>query len=432
MVMFGTPLAETLRRRTATLTGAILIGLVALAFAACADEAQRAFGWVSQRIGLATLIVVPGAFAILSYLTGRFAPEARGSGIPQVIAAAPLARPELSPLLSLKTATAKFLLTIGGLLVGASSGREGPTVQISAAIMVGVHRFFRVPLTAAVTIAGGAAGVSAAFNTPLAGIAFALEELAAAYEQRLALLAMAAVVIAGLVSLSLAGDYLYFGSLRDSLSMPAGLVAVPIIAVVGGASGAAFSRLVLMFNHGALPALTWLKQHRVLFAAGCGLLIAVAGLASAGATLGTGYGPAKALIEGASEPATFAPAKFVASLATTISGVPGGVFAPSLSVGAGLGGLLAPLFGSIPPGVIALVAMTAYFVGVVRAPLTSVIIIMEMTDSRSMLLVLLATALISEGVASLLCPERLYHGLAKPFRAPAGHTPKEEPPALAG
>jgi H+/Cl- antiporter ClcA len=420
----ATAIAETLRRRLATLAGAVLIGLVALVFSAIADQAQQAFGWLSLRLGFFILVVTPATFALLAYLTVRFVPEARGSGIPQVIAAAPLPQPQLSPLLSIKTALAKFVLTIGGLLVGASSGREGPTVQISAAVMVAVHRLFRVPLSGAVVIAGGAAGVSAAFNTPLAGITFALEELAAAYEQRLAVLAMAAVVIAGLVSLALSGDYVYFGSLRDTLPLAGGLMIVPIIAVIGGVAGAIFSRLVLLFSRGAGIVFGFLKRRPMLFAASCGLVVAAVGLASGGTSWGTGYGPAKALIEGATEPSWYAPAKFLATLATAISGIPGGVFAPSLSVGAGLGGLLSPLFGSTPPGVIALIAMTAYFVGVVRAPLTSVIIIMEMTDSRSMLLPLLATAIIAEGVASVVCPERLYHGLAKGFRPHADHDPR--------
>jgi H+/Cl- antiporter ClcA len=410
-------LAQTFRRRAATLTGAILIGLVALAFAYMADAAQRLFAGVAVSYSWTTLLVTPLGFAALVWLTRRYAPDARGSGIPQVISAAQMHQPERSPMLSLKTAALKLVMTIVGLLLGASSGREGPTVQISAALMTAVHRLFRVPLSAAVVIAGGAAGVSAAFNTPLAGIAFAVEELASAYEQRLTLLVMAAVMIAGLVSLGLAGDYIYFGAQHETLSIQSGLLVIPIVAVLGGIGGALFSRAVLFVATGAAKVLGPVRRHPVLFAASCGLIVAVIGIAT-GSTWGTGYEPARTLIEGAGQPIWFAPSKFVATLATAISGIPGGIFAPSLSVGAGLGGLLAPLFQGMPPGAVALIGMTAYFVGVVRAPLTSVIIIMEMTDSHAMLLALFATALIAEGVAAIVCRERLYHGLSRSFRPP--------------
>lgn len=408
-------LAETLRRRLATVTGAILIGLAALAFAFLSDEAQRLFAMVAENTGWLPLFATPAGFALLVWLTRRHVPEARGSGIPQVVAASQLPEPETSPLISLRTAGAKLLLTIGGLLVGASAGREGPTVQISAAIMTAVHRFFGVPLTAAVVIAGGAAGVSAAFNTPLAGITFALEELAAAYEQRLTLLVMAAVVISGLVSLAIAGDYLYFGALTEKMTLLAGLVTVPVVAVAGGALGGLFSRLLLIVSDGTHAAIARAKRHPVWFAAGCGAVVGIVGVAT-GLTWGTGYEPARALIEGASQPFWFAPAKLAASLATAVSGIPGGIFAPSLSVGAGIGGLLAPLFPIAPPSTVVMVGMTAYFVGVVRAPLTSVVIIMEMTNSHEMLLALITAAIIAEGTASLVCRERLYHGLARPFR----------------
>lgn len=411
-------LRQTLRRRAATLLGAVLIGLVALAFAMLSDQTQRVFAAAASRLGPALLAITPLGFMLLVYLTRRFTPEARGSGIPQVIAAARLPQPEHSPLVSLRTALAKTVITIAGLMLGASSGREGPTVQISAAIMTAMHRVLKVPLSAAVVIAGGAAGVSGAFNTPLAGVVFALEELAAAYEQRLTLLVMAAVVISGLVSLGIAGDYLYFGSLHDSMTLAAGLVAVPVIGVVGGIAGGLFSRLVLFAANGVAPALTAIRRHPVIFAGVCGLAVALMGVGSSGLTWGTGYAPARALVEGGTLPLWYAPAKFIATLATTISGIPGGVFAPSLSVGAGLGGLLAPLFGGVPPGTIALLMMTGYFVGVVRAPLTSTVIVMEMTDTHSLLLALIACAIIADGTAAIVCKERLYHGLAKGF---AGH-----------
>jgi len=424
-------LAGTLRRRTATFTGAILLGLAALGFAFVSDEIQHHFSRFAERFPYLPFVLTPLGFVALVWLTRRLAPEARSSGIPQVIAA--VAVPDIGArrLVSLPTALYKLVLTVAALGVGASVGREGPTVQVSAAIMTQVHRYFRVPLSGAVVVAGGAAGVSAAFNTPLAGVAFALEELAAAYEQRMTLLVMAAVMISGMVSLGIAGDYIYFGQVHESMSALSALYAVPLAGVAGGVAGALFSRVVLLFTVGEAQWLKPVRQHPLFWAGGCGVIVALVGWGSGGLTWGTGYEPAKALLEGQPVDRWFGLSKLVATLATTLSGLPGGIFAPSLSVGAGLGQMLAVLFPSSPPGTVALIGMTAYFVGVVRAPLTSVIIISEMTGSRAMVLPLLATAVLAEGVAALVCRERLYHGLARPFRQQIeSQTAKmREPPA---
>lgn len=427
MVAAALRIASTLRRRTATFTGAILLGLIALAFAESADMAQKLFLRLVEKVPLLPLVLTPAGFVLLAWLTHRFAPEARGSGIPQVIAAAPHPEAGLARLVSLKMAAAKFLLTISALLFGASVGREGPTVQISAAVMTSVHRLFKVPLSSAVVIAGGAAGVSAAFNTPLAGVAFALEELAAAYEQRLTLLVMAAVMISGMVSLGLAGDYLYFGLVGDMLAVKDALLVVPVAGIAGGVAGALFSRAVIGFTRGQAGWLRRIRARPIIWAGACGLTVAVLGVTT-GFTWGTGYEPARALIEGTPQSSWFGLAKLISTLATTLSGIPGGIFAPSLSVGAGLASLLPPLFPSAPFGAVILVGMTAYFVGVVRAPLTSVIIITEMTGSRGMVLPLLAAAVLAEGVAAIVCPQRLYHALSKPFRLPPQPPPTEKPP----
>jgi H+/Cl- antiporter ClcA len=407
---------KRLRRRVATGGGAVLLGLTALAFARAGDAAQMLFTRLATAFPYAPLIVTPCLFAAVVYLTSRWAPEARGSGIPQVIAAARDPQREgLGPLVSMRTAITKVVMTLAMLLAGGSVGREGPTVQLSAAIMVAVSRVLRVPIGAGVLIAGGAAGVAAAFNTPLAGVAFAIEELASAYEQKVAVLVMAAVMIAGLVSLGVAGDYVYFGTMGQTLNVRTVLLVTPVAAIAGGLSGGLFSRIVLEFSAAARPAIGRLKARPVSFAAGCGLVVAIVGVLSSGATWGTGYSATRQLVEGHGQPLWFGAAKFVAALATTLSGAPGGVFAPSLAVGAGVGNLLTGLFPGDPPGAIVVLGMIAYFVGVVRAPLTAVIIISETTASRGLIIPLFATALIADGISALICPERLYHGLAKPF-----------------
>ena len=402
------------RRRLAIGCGAVAIGLMALLYARIADEASAAFLALTARIWWIPLIVTPAGFALLASATRLAAPDARGSGIPQVIAASRDPMRALQSLVSLRTAIVKFVVMPVGLLVGASAGREGPTVQIGATIMVYAHRLAGIPLRASVMIAGGAAGVSAAFNTPLAGVAFAIEELAAAYEQRMTLLVMAAVLIAGMVSLGVAGDYVYFGAVSSHLTLGPAIGLALLSGIVGGLWGGVFARAMLWCSRSMHHWMVHARARPALFAMLCGLIVAVVGMMT-GLTWGTGYTAARAMTEGAGAPLWYAPAKFVTSLATAVSGLPGGIFAPSLSTGAGVGNLLRPLVPHQPAGAVVLLGMVAYFTGVVRAPLTAVIVVMETTASRGMLLPLLATALIADGAAQLVGRERLYHGLARGF-----------------
>ncbi len=408
------PTAPVWRVRAAILTGAVALGLAALLFAKAADWASGVFLSLVHLAWWAPLLLTPAGFAALVWFTRHVAPEARGSGIPQIMAARLDPDGAMAALASWRTASVKFVSTIAALLVGASVGREGPTVQISASIMAYAHRLFRVPIRASVMIAGGAAGVAAAFNTPLAGVTFAIEELAAAYEQKMTLLVMTAVLISGMVSLGLAGDYVYFGAMSTTLPLRQALLVVPVSGVIGGLTGGLFAKAMLAFSLSPIRPLAVLRRHPVLTAAAAGLVVAIVGCAT-GLTWGTSYEPARQMILGADMPHWFGPAKFVATLATAISGLPGGIFAPSLATGAGLGDLLRAIFPSQAAGPVVLLGMIGYFTGVVRAPLTAVVIISEATASHGLLLPLLATALIADAVASLVCRERLYHGLSQAF-----------------
>lgn len=418
------PTAPVWRKRAAILSGAILLGLVALLFARAADWASGLFLSFYGRWHWAPLIVTPLGFMALVWLTRRIAPDARGSGIPQIMAARHDPKGAMRSLASARTAVVKLCLTISALLFGASVGREGPTVQVSATIMAYAHRLFRVPVTASVMVAGGAAGVAAAFNTPLAGVTFAIEELASAYEQKMTLLVMTAVLISGMVSLGLAGDYVYFGAMSDVVSVRQALTLVPVAGIVGGLAGGSFARLMLAFARSDARPLVALRSRPVMTAAGAGLVVALLGCVT-GMTWGTSYEPARLVITGAHVPWWFGPAKYCATLATAVSGLPGGIFAPSLAVGAGLGDLLRLLFPGMSVGAVALLGMAGYFTGVVRAPLTAVVIISEATASRGLLLPLLATALIADWMAGLVSREKLYHGLSQAF------LPKPHPEAAA-
>jgi H+/Cl- antiporter ClcA len=412
------PTATVWRRRAAIGGGAILVGLAAIAFARTADRASGLFDAMTARYWWLPLVLTPSSYVLIVWLTNRLAPAARGSGIPQIIAAKRDPEAALSDLASGRTALLKTVLTAGALAAGASVGREGPTVQLGATIMAYTHKWLRVPINASVLVAGAGAGVAAAFNTPLAGVAFAIEELAAAYEQRMTLLVMTAVLIAGMIAQGVAGDYVYFGIVGQTLPLGTVLIVAPVAGILGGASGGLFSRLTLWFARGGARRIS--GGRPLVLALVSGVIVAVLGIAT-GTTWGTGYAPASAMIHGQATSLWFGPAKFVSTLLTTAAGLPGGIFSPSLATGAGVGNLLHALFPREPAGAIILLGMVAYFTGVVRAPLTAVIIISETTGSRGLMLPLLAAAIIAEGAAALVCRERLYHGLAQ------GFLPKADP-----
>ena len=403
-------------RRIATVVAAVLIGLIALVFAKAGDQSRELFLAVTGRYRFVHLVLTPAIFVAIAALTIRFAPEARGSGIPQVIAASRHPRGRSTrALVSLRASSVKMLLTLVALVGGASVGREGPTVQLGATIMVVIHRLFRVRVTPGVIIAGGAAGVAAAFNTPLAGIAFAIEELSVTYEQRVAIVVMGAVMIAGLTAQGVAGNYIYFGELTGGIPVSAVLVAAPLAGLIGGAMGGAFSRAFLALRG---PRGRWaplLARKPLYTALACGVVVGVLGFVTKGATSGTGYNTTQMLLAGGAGEYWFGPAKFAAALVTSVSGIPGGIFAPSLAVGAGFGQALTTLFPAEHAGAIVLLGMAGYFTGVVRAPLTTVIILSETTGSSQLILPLFATALIGDWAGGLVCREHLYLELSRDF-----------------
>jgi H+/Cl- antiporter ClcA len=404
-------------RRALFVLGGIVVGAAAVLLTLLADRAQMAFSHLLQHWRYATLIVTPAGFGLSVYVTRRFFPNSQGSGIPQAIAARQLKTyDERNTLVSIRIAIGKFFLTLFGLLCGASAGREGPTVQVGASIMFALGRFSprRQP---GLILAGAAAGVAAAFNTPLAGIVFGIEEMSRAFEVRTSGLIIGGVIAAGLTSMALVGNYTYFGTTSAMLENGVGWLAVPVCGVVGGLLGGVFSRILIMVAGGLPgPPGSWIKRWPVPFAMSCGLAVALCGIASEGTTFGTGYQQIKSVLDqGASLPWNFGGLKLVATTLTSISGIPGGIFSPSLAIGGGIGLNLGTLFSSVPVGVMVLLGMVAYFAGVVQAPITAFVIVTEMTDNHAMMVPLMATALIAANASRLICPEGVYHALAKNF-----------------
>ena len=310
----------------------------------------------------------------------------------------------------------KIALTLLGLAGGASIGREGPTVQVGAAIMLKCGQWGGMGKARGLILAGSAAGVAAAFNTPLAGIVFAIEEMGRAFEQRSSALVLIAVILAGIASLGLVGNYNYFGTSTSMLLVTIDWAAVFVCGIAGGILGGCFARAVVW---GSARLRAWTEpapMRRALIAAfTCGMVVAACGFFSNGDSYGTGYEAARRAVESHAVGWSFAPLKFVATLASTLSGIPGGLFAPSLAVGAGMGSVIAQLLGVHAIGAIVLLGMCAYFAGVVQAPITAAVIIGEMTAANGMRLPLLLAAMIAYGISRLIQRELLYHALAENF-----------------
>lgn len=434
----GPALRDVWHRGFAWVLGPLLIGLAAVGLATGCEYLARLNLQLVTAEPLAAFLILPAGLVLLAYLSRRFAPGTQGSGIPQTMAALETTVVlKNNRLLSLRIAIGKALLTMGGVAIGASVGREGPMVQIGASIM---HAFYgRGPFQQAThrrvfILAGGAAGIAAAFNTPLAGIMFAIEELSKKHVFTANSPTLITVILSGLISLSLLGNYAYFGYTGMTLDWQSGVVAILVCGVVGGAAGGLFSRLFLGATFHMPARIARVAARRPLeFAAWCGLALAVLGFCTGGLVYGTGYEPTRlTLQEGELLPWYFGMAKMAATLLSSISGMAGGIFAPSLAVGAGIGDNLAALFPSLAPhAAMILLVMAAYLSGVTRAPLTSFIIMMEMTDSHQMLLPLMTVSVVASGMSKLICPTPLYHGLAAKFLPPpeAALAPAPEPQA---
>ena len=394
-----------------------MVGLAAAAFAAVADWSQAMFfGLRSHSPLLASAVTVLG-FVICAEIARRWAPGARGSGIPQAIAARRDESMEVrSSLIGAKVTALKIILTLVGLAIGASIGREGPTVQIGACIMFLVSQHAGLRQKSGIVLAGAAAGVAGAFNTPLAGIVFAIEELAKSYDRRINSLVIAAVAIAGVTSTLLVGDYHYFGVVKAAFEFQWYWTAVPLCAVVGGVSGGVFSGIVIHVAFNRSQFVRRIRSNPILFAAGCGVSMAALGWVTDGYANGTSYQATHhALESGIGLPWWYGFCKLAATLFSSISGIPGGLFSPSLSVGAALGQTVSWIIPGVPTTTIFLLMMAAYFSAVVQAPLTAFVIVLEMTTDTNVALPLILVTLIAAAISRVICPTPLYHALSRTF-----------------
>ncbi len=413
------------------LGGAGLVALMSLGFTYLADKAlEWNREWVGAH-GWLALIVLPFSLVGLRWLTLRFAPNAAGSGIPQVIGALSLPPgASQTSLVSLGQTLWKIPLAFFGMLAGASIGREGPSVQVGAALMLAWGDFWKrrgVQLRGfhanELIAAGAAGGLAAAFNAPLAGVIFAIEELGRGTVLRWQRLVLIGVLAAGFLVVAVQGNNPYFGVFGGVPLASGMLMWIVVCAAINGALGGIFARLLGKGAAGAAPAAwrAWIRAHPLWTAFAMGLILAVIGLCTAGAVYGTGYGVAANLLSGQdAAPVGFGLAKLAATVASYWAGIPGGIFTPALTTGAGIGQHIWELAGEgVDQRVLVLISMAAFLAAATQAPLTASVVVMEMTGSQPMLFWLLVASLLASGVSRQFCPQPFYHLAAGRFRRQA-------------
>ncbi|MGA8808438.1 MAG: chloride channel protein [Thermoanaerobaculia bacterium] len=361
------------------------------------------------------LVAIPTLVSLVTgFLLAKFFPEARGSGLPQVEAAYHLENGVIPG----RVIFGKFFT--GALCVGSghSMGREGPSVQIGAGIASLFGRWLKLSperVRSLIPI-GAAAALSAAFNTPVAAVLFALEEVMGDMNAALIGSTVVASVTAVIIERSILGEETLFRVPAYHLAHPAELIGYAVLGIVGGIVSLLFTQGLLrtrgLFRR--LPAWT-----RIIQPAMGGLAIGIM-LLFVPQVMGVGYQYVDQALDGALALRMlllFCGAKLVATIISYSSGNAGGIFAPSLFLGAMAGGAvgigmhaIAP-FPTGDPGAYALVGMGALFAGIIRAPMTSVFMIFELTQDYQILVPLMVANLLAYAIATRFQPKPIYHAL---------------------
>jgi len=391
-----------------------LTGLAVVAFIVLTERLGMRLYPVGSAAWRRVLIPVTGSLA-MGYLLFRYFPNARGSGVPQTKAALFAG----DGVITLRTVLGKFFCTSATLASGIPLGREGPSAQVGAGIasVLGRRLGLRPEQVKSLIPVGTAAAIAAAFNTPLAAVLFSLEEIMGDLNAPVLGLVVLASATSWLVLRLMLGNNPLFSVPQYELVHPLEFAIYAILGVAGGLVSVAFTKLLLTMRQWFLRLPAWTYWFQPV--AG-GL---VAGLIAwrLPQVLGVGYGYVGEALNGRMAlrmMALLVVFKLLAVTTSYASGNAGGIFGPSLFIGAMLGGALGsvahhflPVY-TAAPGAYALVGMGALFAGIVRAPMTSVLMIFETTHDYAVIVPLMISNMVSFFISSRLQREPIYEALA--------------------
>ncbi|MEO8567914.1 MAG: chloride channel protein [Ginsengibacter sp.] len=366
-------------------------------------------------------ILTPLCFFIAWWVVVKFAPYARGSGIPQVMAAIELDNPgynkKVEKLLSIKIFFVKIISSFVMILGGGAIGREGPTIQLAGTVFRKVNEWLPAwwPKISKrnMIMTGAAAGLAAAFNTPLGGIVFAVEELTKTHISYFKTALFSAVIIAGLTAQGLLGPYLYLGYpdvTGLSVSVFLGLI---LVAAIAGLLGSIMSKVVLMLLKWKSK-FTFRYQH-ALYVVGCAFIVASIAFFFDERVLGSGKEVMITTLFSTEKNVHWYTAIFriLGIILSFTTGAAGGIFAPSLGAGAGVGSLIAGWLqaSTTDTNLLILCGMAGFLTGVTHTPFTSAILVLEMTDRHNVIFHLMIAAMVASIVSMVVDKHSLYDHL---------------------
>ena len=399
----------------------LITGVFAVLYAKIFTWGEQLMNFIFDWNPLMIFIIAPVGFVVSWWLLKEFAPYAKGSGIPQVMAAVELANPKenrkIRQLLSLKIIVFKVLSSVALVIGGGAVGREGPTIQIAESVFRKVNEYLpdwwpKISKKNMI-MTGAAAGLSAAFNTPLGGIVFAVEELAKTHINYFKTALFTAVIIAGLMAQTLAGSYLYLGYPKTS---DVSLTIMFPVMLVSGVSGIFASQLsVWMLKISAWKKRLKTNSANIIFLVISALIIASLAYFVNREILGSGKEIMERTLfsENKHEDWYIPIFRMIGPALSFTSGGAGGIFAPALSAGASIGSVISGWIHLSPneTNVVILAGMVAFLTGITRAPFTSAIIVLEMTDRHSLIFHLMLAGMVSSLISLMVSRKSLYDSL---------------------
>lgn len=401
--------------------GSIITGLIAVLYAKLFALAEEGTAFIFQHTAWLFFILTPVCFLLSWWLVKKFAPFSKGSGIPQVMAAIELANPKhnykVDKLLSIRIIIVKICSSLVMVFGGGVVGREGPTIQIAGSVFRKINQWLPKwwPKISKrnMIMTGAAAGLAAAFNTPLGGIVFAVEELTKTHISYFKTALFSAVIIAGLTAQGLLGPYLYLGY-PDVSNLSAWIIfSVIAVAIVAGLAGSSMAKLILsLFKWKSTFKYSW--QH-VIYIVICALIIASLAFFVNERVFGSGKElMAATLFTADKNVAWYMPIlRIVGPVLSFTTGGAGGVFAPALSGGASIGSLMAGWFQltDTNTNLLVLCGMVSFLTGVTRTPFTSAILVLEMTDRHNVIFHLMLAGMIAGLVSRIIDRHSFYDHL---------------------